>query len=104
MAVAIDISGNVSIYPGETATFTCEVNTTGFSDIAFQWIRTNGTTVIFFNKSLDLEASDVGLNQTYYFTSTFNATNVNYTDNNAGYHCNALGYNVSMNAYLTGES
>ena len=106
VSVTINISGNVSVYPGETATFTCEVHTKGIRDVSFQWVRTNGTTVIFFNKSLDYqeEASGAGLNQTYYSNSTFNATNVNYTDDNTGYYCNASGCNASMTAYLTGKS
>ena len=107
VSVTVNISGNVSLYPGETATFTCEVNTKGISDVFFQWVRTNGTTVIFFNKSLDFqeEASGTGsgLNQIYYSNSTFNATNVNYTDDNTGYYCNASGCNASMTAYLTGK-
>ena len=107
VSVTVNISGNVSLYPGETATFTCEVNTKGINDVSFQWVRTNGTTVIFFNKSLDFreEASGAGsgLNQIYYYNSTFNATNVNYTDDNTGYYCNASGCNASMTAYLTGK-
>ena len=96
----IEISGNVSVYPGETATFTCELDTQGIGDVTFQWVRTDGMTV---NENLDMEASGVGSTQNYNFTSTFNVTNVNYTDDNVGFYCNASGCKASMTAYLTGN-
>ena len=94
--LAILISGNESIYPGETATFTCHVDTL---DVTFQWARTNGEDVTFFKDSVDTETSDDDSNSTI---STFNVTNVNYTDNNVGYYCNASDSDISMIAYLTG--
>lgn len=94
--LAILISGNESIYPGETATFTCHVDTL---DVTFQWARTNGEGVTFINEDVDVETSDGDLNSTI---STYNVTNVNYTDNSAGYYCNASDSNFSMIAYLTG--
>ena len=104
LCLAINISGNVSVYPGETATFTCEVETQGIGDVTVQWVRTNGTSVIYyFNETLDMEASGVGSTQNYYFNSTFSVTNVNYTDNNAGYYCNVSSCSTSMTAYLTGN-
>ena len=103
LCLAINISGNVSIYPGETATFICKVETQGMN-VTFQWVRTNGTTVMFFNETLDVEARGVGSTQNYSdFNSTFSVTNVNYTNNNAGYYCNVSDCNTSMTAYLTGN-
>ena len=101
--LAINISENVTVYPGETATFTCELDVQGIGDVTFQWVRTDGTDVMPFNETLDMEASGVGSTQNYNFTSTFNVTNVNYTDNNIGFYCNASGCNASMTAYLTGN-
>ena len=99
----IEISGNVSVYPGETATFTCELDTQGIGDVTFQWVKVNETNIAFFDESVDMEASGVGSTQNYNFTSTFNVTNVNYTDDNIGFYCNASGCNASMTAYLTGN-
>ena len=99
----IEISGNVSVYPGETATFTCELDTQGIGDVTFQWVRTDGMTDMFLDESLDMEASGIGSTQDYNFISTFNVTNVNYTDDNVGFYCNASGCNASMTAYLTGN-
>ena len=101
-SIAILISGNDSVYPGETATLTCHVNTIGIDLVTFQWVRTDGENVIFFNESVDVETSGGDSNLTIAFNSTFNVTNVNYTDNNFGYYCNASGCNISMIAYLTG--
>ena len=58
---------------------------------------------MYFNETLDEEASGVGSTQNYNFNSTFNVTNVNYTDNNIGFYCNASGCNASMTVYLTGN-
>ena len=72
--------------------------------IDFQWIRINGErNVTYFNESIDIEMSGSGSTENYFFSSTFNVTNVNYTDNNVGYYCNASGCNVSMTAFLTGR-
>ena len=94
--LAILISGNASIYAGQTATFTCRVDALG---VTFQWARTNGEDVTFFNEDVDVETSDDDSNSTI---STLNVTNVNYTDSNVGYYCNTSGNNISMIAYLTG--
>ena len=93
----------MSVYPGETAMFTCELDTQGIGDVTFQWVRVNGTNVTIFNETLDVEASGVGSTENYYFNSTFSVTNVNYEDNNIGFYCNASGCNASMTAYLTGN-
>ena len=78
--------------------------TQGFDDVNFQWVRTDGT---YFNENNDMEISGSGLGSgstTYhFFNSTFNVANVNYTYNDAGYYCNAPGYNKSKIAYLTGS-
>ena len=66
--IAITISGNVSVYPGETTTFTCKLNTQGIDGVTFQWVKLNGTNVTFFNENLDTEASGVGSTQNYNFT------------------------------------
>ena len=104
--LAINISENVTVYPGETATFTCELDVQGIGgigDVTFQWVRIDGTDVMPFNETLDMEASGVGSTENYNFTSTFNVTNVNYTDNGIGFYCNASGCTASMTAYLTGN-
>ena len=101
--IAITISGNVSVYPGETTTFTCKLNTQGIDGVTFQWVKLNGTNVTFFNENLDTEASGVGSTQNYNFTSTFSVMNVNYSDNSIGFYCNASGCTASMTAYLTGN-
>ena len=70
--------------------------------MTFQWIRTDGENVTYFNESIDIEMSGSGSTENYIFKSTLNVINVNYTDNSVGYYCNASGCNVSMTAYLTG--
>ena len=107
MYIAILISGNDSVYPGETAIFACHVDTVGIDLVTFQWVRTDGENVTFFNETVDMEISG-GDSSTiagadYFFNSTFDVTNANYTDNDVGYFCNASGCNVSMTAYLTGN-
>ena len=72
--------------------------------MTFQWIRTDGENVTYFNESIDIEMSGSGSNENYIFNSTFNVINVSYTDNSVGYYCNASGCNVSMTAYLTGTN
>ena len=67
--------------------------------VTFQWVRTNGEDVTFFNENVDMETLGSALNSTI---STFNVTNVNYTNDNVGYYCNASGSGVSSIAYLTG--
>ena len=102
--LAIHISENVSVYPGEMAAFTCQVDTRGIQLVTFQWIRINrDRNVTYFNESTDIEMSGSGSTGNYFFNSIFNVINVNYTDNNVGYYCNASGCNVSMTAYLTGR-
>ena len=71
--------------------------------VTFQWVRTNGEDVTFFNESFDMETSGNGSNANYYFNSTISVRNVNYTDDNAGYYCSASGCNTSRIAYLTGS-
>lgn len=105
--LAIFISGNESVYPGETANFTCHVDTVGIDLVTFQWVRIDGDDFTYFNETVDMEISG-GDSSTmegpdYFFNSTFNVVNVNYTDNDAGYYCNASGCNVSITAYLTGN-
>ena len=82
------------------------MNAQGIDLVTFQWVRTDGQNVTFFNRSIDMEASGNGENQAGapdHFNSTFRIDNVNYTDNDVGYYCNASGCNVSMTAYLTGN-
>ena len=105
MYIAIFISENASVYPGEMATFTCEVNTQGIDLVTFQWVRIDGADVTYFNESLDIEMSGFGSggSTAYNFNSTFNVVNVSYVDDAVGFYCNASGCNVSMIAYLTGN-
>ena len=95
--VGIIIFVNELIYPGETATLTCRMNSL---NVTFQWVRTDGENVTFFDEDTDVETLDSDSNSTI---STFNVTNVNYTDNNVGYYCNASGSNASTIVYLTGN-
>ena len=69
--------------------------------VTFQWARTNGEDAMFFNENIDVETFGNDLSSTI---STFNVTNVNYTDSNVGYYCNASGSDVSSIAYLTGKN
>ena len=102
---AILISGNESVYPGESVVFECHVDTTGIDLVTFQWVRIDGENATFFNETVDMETSGDGSadDGNYFFNSTLNVTDVNYTDNDVGYYCNASGCNVSMTAYLTGK-
>ena len=105
--LAIFISGNESAYPGESTTFICHVNTAG-DLVTFQWVRIDGNNITHFDESVDVEISgDSSLTSfpgaTFFYNSTFNVSNVNYTDNGVGYYCNASGCNVSITAYLTGD-
>ena len=93
----------MSVYPGETATFICEVDTQGIGDVTFQWVRIDGTNVTYFDAILDEEASGVGSTQNYNFNSTFDVEDVDYSDNNVGFYCNASNCTASMTAYLTGN-
>lgn len=97
--------------------FTCHVDTEGIDLVTFQWVRTDGENVSFFNQNIDMEVSGSGSGAhpsakqsqssrtpvADHFNSTLNIVNVNYTDNSVGYYCNASGCNVSMIAYLTGK-
>ena len=83
------------------------MDTVGIDLVTFQWVRTDGENVTYFNETVDMEisggdSSTIG-GPDYFFNSTFNVINVNYTDNEVGYYCNASGCNVSMTAYLTGN-
>jgi len=80
------------------------VDTKGIELVTFQWVRTDGENVTFFNESLDFESSGSGSGLIAdHFNSTFYVTNVNYTDDGFGYYCNASGCNASGIAYLTGN-
>ena len=70
--LAIHISDNFSVYPGEMATFTCEVDTQGIQHVTFQWIRINrNRNVTYFNESTDIEISGSGLTGNYFLTAFF---------------------------------
>ena len=83
--------------PGETATLTCRVDALG---VTFQWVRIDGQNIAFLNEDTDVETLDSDSNSTI---STFNITNVNYTDIYVGYYCNASGFNASTIVYLSGN-
>ena len=70
----------------------------GIDNVTFQWVRTDGESVTYFNETVDMEISGGNFSN-----STFNVANVNYTDNDVGYYCNASGCNVSTTANLTGN-
>ena len=81
------------------------MNTIGIDLVTFQWVRTDRENVTFFNETVDMEISGDDSSSMFadnFFNSTFNVTNINYTDNNVGYYCSASGFGMSMIAYVTG--
>ena len=77
--------------------------------VTFQWVRIDGSNITLFDESVDIEISGDSSSTSYsgadfFYNSTFSVSNVNYTDDGVGYYCNASGCNVSMTAYLTGNT
>ena len=96
----IKVSGNLSLYPGEGASFICSINTSTSADVVFHWTRFfNGTNT---TVTLPEDNEYIGSASGVTHRSMFNLTDVNYTNNDNGFQCNVSG-NASDIAYLTGS-
>ena len=106
--IAITISTNESLYPGQNASFICSLVEPDIHNVIFEWTRINGTsnTIMMLAEDADIEGSGSG-DGSLQHNSTLTILNVSYTDNGDGYYCDSpncteANCSESSTSYLTG--
>jgi len=116
LCIAIAISGNVSVYPGQDAMFVCSLVESEIHNVVFEWTRQSGSGNMSMNVVLAEDADEEGSTGASgggdtVHNSMLTISNVNYTNNGDRYYCNSancIAANCSQSSlsplsYLTGR-
>jgi len=113
LIIAITISGNVSVYPGQDAMFVCSLVEPDIHNVVFLWMSQSVSGNMSMNMVLAEDADEEGSTGAsgggdIVHSSTLTISNVNYTDDGIGYYCDSpnctdANYTQSSLSYLTGR-
>ena len=100
LILVLTVSDNVTVYPGEAATFYCNGSSAETLGSTYQWEKVE------LNGNKDVISSDDDMDSSgsiYDYSNILTINNINFTDNGVGFYCRTVDFSNSDVAYINGK-